>query len=158
HGQALHVGQDDHGAVMGRELFERRIQRGPKLGLHGRVAGARRPVADRLSMTPVLVEGGKDLVQRDVVAPARAAAKLLVGGVGGDPVDPRSQRRIPPERVDLADHVPERVLDGFLGIRKIEDRKSTRLNSSHVAISYAVFCLKKKKKNISTISYGNKRN
>src|SRR5690625_6646045 len=26
----------------------------------------------------------------------------------------------------------------------IEDRKSTRLNSSHVAISYAVFCLKKK--------------
>src|SRR5690625_7102251 len=28
------------------------------------------------------------------------------------------------------------------------DRKSTRLNSSHVAISYAVFCLKKKKKEI----------
>src|SRR5690625_5320799 len=28
--------------------------------------------------------------------------------------------------------------------RDIEDRKSTRLNSSHVAISYAVFCLKKK--------------
>src|SRR5437868_13334467 len=27
-----------------------------------------------------------------------------------------------------------------------EDRKSTRLNSSHVSISYAVFCLKKKKK------------
>src|SRR5690606_14010730 len=31
------------------------------------------------------------------------------------------------------------------------DRKSTRLNSSHVKISYAVFCLKKKKKNINTI-------
>src|SRR3989442_2921238 len=30
--------------------------------------------------------------------------------------------------------------------RYIEDRKSTRLNSSHVRISYAVFCLKKKKK------------
>src|SRR5439155_24391677 len=28
---------------------------------------------------------------------------------------------------------------------EVEDRKSTRLNSSHVAISYAVFCLKKKK-------------
>src|SRR5690625_6381931 len=27
----------------------------------------------------------------------------------------------------------------------LQDRKSTRLNSSHVAISYAVFCLKKKK-------------
>src|SRR5690625_6561338 len=32
-------------------------------------------------------------------------------------------------------------------IVKEGDRKSTRLNSSHVAISYAVFCLKKKKKN-----------
>src|SRR5690242_21841634 len=30
--------------------------------------------------------------------------------------------------------------------RKSEDRKSTRLNSSHMSISYAVFCLKKKKK------------
>src|SRR5207253_11016345 len=30
--------------------------------------------------------------------------------------------------------------------RSRRDRKSTRLNSSHVAISYAVFCLKKKKK------------
>src|SRR5437870_9721494 len=29
---------------------------------------------------------------------------------------------------------------------RASDRKSTRLNSSHVAISYAVFCLKKKKK------------
>src|SRR5256885_7574926 len=30
------------------------------------------------------------------------------------------------------------------------DRKSTRLNSSHLVISYAVFCLKKKKKNNTT--------
>src|SRR5947199_6407009 len=30
------------------------------------------------------------------------------------------------------------------------DRKSTRLNSSHLGISYAVFCLKKKKKKIET--------
>src|SRR5690625_2278087 len=33
-----------------------------------------------------------------------------------------------------------------------KDRKSTRLNSSHVAISYAVFCLKKKKKLIKRIT------
>src|SRR5256885_8661908 len=32
------------------------------------------------------------------------------------------------------------------------DRKSTRLNSSHLVISYAVFCLKKKKANNKTIS------
>src|SRR5690625_6632264 len=40
------------------------------------------------------------------------------------------------------------------------DRKSTRLNSSHVAISYAVFCLKKKKQykdnNVCLLLYGNK--
>src|SRR3712207_8681735 len=35
--------------------------------------------------------------------------------------------------------------------RMIEDRKSTRLNSSHANISYAVFCLKKKK--IVTLNY-----
>src|SRR5207253_8523619 len=37
--------------------------------------------------------------------------------------------------------------------RGIEDRKSTRLNSSHVAISYAVFCLKKKTYKSSLIDY-----
>src|SRR5690554_7786938 len=34
----------------------------------------------------------------------------------------------------------------FLAHEGLKDRKSTRLNSSHVRISYAVFCLKKKKK------------
>src|SRR3712207_8230280 len=36
---------------------------------------------------------------------------------------------------------------------KHSDRKSTRLNSSHANISYAVFCLKKKKKQTNTIAY-----
>src|SRR2546427_10126149 len=40
--------------------------------------------------------------------------------------------------VPLAEIAPERITP---------DRKSTRLNSSHSQISYAVFCLKKKKKN-----------
>src|SRR5256885_9084543 len=35
--------------------------------------------------------------------------------------------------------------------RELEDRKSTRLNSSHLVISYAVFCLKKKKKHIMKV-------
>src|SRR5258705_8245034 len=35
-----------------------------------------------------------------------------------------------------------------------QDRKSTRLNSSHLGISYAVFCLKKKKKHKKTIAIG----
>src|SRR5690606_41321618 len=37
-----------------------------------------------------------------------------------------------------------------LGMAADQDRKSTRLNSSHVKISYAVFCLKKKKKKNNT--------
>src|SRR6267378_2231861 len=37
-------------------------------------------------------------------------------------------------------------------MRKRRDRKSTRLNSSHVEISYAVFCLKNKKKNTGAVN------
>src|SRR5256885_6993218 len=40
--------------------------------------------------------------------------------------------------LDVGDHVEH------LPARGVEDRKSTRLNSSHLVISYAVFCLKKK--------------
>src|SRR5437868_13234093 len=36
------------------------------------------------------------------------------------------------------------VADEITLVRSMQDRKSTRLNSSHVSISYAVFCLKKK--------------
>src|SRR5256886_10682480 len=43
------------------------------------------------------------------------------------------------------DHAPARGRDAP-DILRVEDRKSTRLNSSHSQISYAVFCLKKKKK------------
>src|SRR5256885_12665606 len=39
-----------------------------------------------------------------------------------------------------------RLTQVLRGGRSREDRKSTRLNSSHLVISYAVFCLKKKKK------------
>src|SRR2546430_4879448 len=42
----------------------------------------------------------------------------------------------------------DRVLDTCALVGAVPDRKSTRLNSSHSQISYAVFCLKKKKKNM----------
>src|SRR5699024_12623628 len=45
---------------------------------------------------------------------------------------------------DTAEHVHENALHVL--VTENQDRKSTRLNSSHVSISYAVFCLKKKKK------------
>src|SRR5207245_3005914 len=55
----------------------------------------------------------------------------------------------PPDPVDPSpgDHSNCRSCDAWpAGERFIRDRKSTRLNSSHGSISYAVFCLKKKNK------------
>src|SRR2546427_3741325 len=52
-------------------------------------------------------------------------------------------------RVDLVQLLGgNRLLEGVL--EEQPDRKSTRLNSSHSQISYAVFCLKKKKKKLKT--------
>src|SRR3712207_8136209 len=48
--------------------------------------------------------------------------------------------------VEVRARGPRGVQSDF-SIRGAADRKSTRLNSSHANISYAVFCLKKKKKN-----------
>src|SRR3712207_8834232 len=50
------------------------------------------------------------------------------------------------ERIgDLAKNIAKRVLAIATQFQPQKDRKSTRLNSSHANISYAVFCLKKKK-------------
>src|SRR5258705_3329863 len=40
-----------------------------------------------------------------------------------------------------------------LQLRRRQDRKSTRLNSSHLGISYAVFCLKKKKEQLVDVTF-----
>src|SRR5204863_5921486 len=45
-----------------------------------------------------------------------------------------------------------RCLGSCVTASRFRDRKSTRLNSSHVEISYAVFCLKKKKKCVGTLT------
>src|SRR3712207_7518900 len=46
-------------------------------------------------------------------------------------------------------HLPDAV-DGEARLPRARDRKSTRLNSSHANISYAVFCLKKKTNTVSS--------
>src|SRR5690606_41361450 len=48
------------------------------------------------------------------------------------------------KRIYIGDH--QVASTGVFGNSRGQDRKSTRLNSSHVKISYAVFCLKKKNK------------
>src|SRR5207247_9683493 len=49
--------------------------------------------------------------------------------------------------LEQAQRLDECVERHMLSLRYLADRKSTRLNSSHEWISYAVFCLKKKNKN-----------
>src|SRR5436190_13401457 len=59
------------------------------------------------------------------------------------------QHDLAPQAVDRERPIA-RSVEPALGVGEVsrlaEDRKSTRLNSSHTVISYAVFCLKKKKK------------
>src|SRR5690606_41635937 len=55
------------------------------------------------------------------------------------------ERGIEQPCIHSVDHVRHAIwFDGVGQVRPGLDRKSTRLNSSHVKISYAVFCLKKK--------------
>src|SRR2546430_6972808 len=55
-------------------------------------------------------------------------------------------KRSDPQILLLAGFLSADFKHGALRFHAIQDRKSTRLNSSHSQISYAVFCLKKKKK------------
>src|SRR5690625_5559521 len=64
-----------------------------------------------------------------VGVPARPTTRSSAPTGKGTPTDPAPAERAEPPHA-----------------KRRGDRKSTRLNSSHVAISYAVFCLKKKKK------------
>src|SRR5437588_7866208 len=56
---------------------------------------------------------------------------------------PSADRTWPDRRPSARRRLPSTAVEGR---RRRADRKSTRLNSSHTVISYAVFCLKKKKK------------
>src|SRR5947208_6785348 len=61
------------------------------------------------------------------------------------PIPPRGVTAAPPVRVQLSRRPWHPVCDW-------RDRKSTRLNSSHQIISYAVFCLKKHRKNTAHLT------
>src|SRR3712207_7288298 len=71
-------------------------------------------------------------------SPARAEAPSLPASRGGEQLGSAVNRAVANDHSNLA-----RVRD-VGGRVRAEDRKSTRLNSSHANISYAVFCLKKK--------------
>src|SRR5688572_32257735 len=69
-----------------------------------------------------------------------------------DLVDHREDRIALDHVLEVELHVVAEVVEAELVVRPVRDRKSTRLNSSHSQISYAVFCLKKKKTSKNTSS------
>src|SRR3712207_7409629 len=71
-----------------------------------------------------------EVLVADLHGPAEALGDVLAGELDVDAAGPGAQR---PVDVEEAEHL---------------DRKSTRLNSSHANISYAVFCLKQQKSDL----------
>src|SRR5439155_17833273 len=85
---------------------------------------------------------GEECIERDMTysVPLKATLQLVVMEEVGETVKTKRPKNIIEKEVYLDDVLGPLGLDGLAHL----DRKSTRLNSSHVAISYAVFCLKKK--------------
>src|SRR2546428_3830375 len=71
----------------------------------------------------------------------------VIFGCVGQPADAGNVARVIALRAGVPEHVPAITVhrNCASGCESFTDRKSTRLNSSHDQISYAVFCLKKKK-------------
>src|SRR3712207_2509890 len=115
-----------------------------------RAAESRRaPVIVLISPTSFAAEGGERLVRAFGAAAAGSSVDVLVQ------LDHARDGRLIERAADCG--VDAVMADGSklpfeenLAFTQavVEDRKSTRLNSSHANISYAVFCLKKKKKSI----------
>src|SRR5215475_15684081 len=104
---------------------------------------------NRNALTPALMSGlsrGLETALADeavgVVVLTNAGPTFCAGAdlSGGTPAAAGGGKRRGARRDGLADLLA--------AIQDSTDRKSTRLNSSHVKISYAVFCLKKKKKSV----------
>src|SRR5688500_2538866 len=83
----------------------------------------------------------------------------IFSSIFGEFMDPRGQRQNAARGADLRYDLELTLEEAFAGkednitveaLARCEDRKSTRLNSSHLVISYAVFCLKKKIHQITT--------
>src|SRR5437867_8976549 len=113
-----------------------------------------RRVPERLAvdLRVVLAEPRREGERRRVADRRRGQRGGEAGARVSDVDEPRRHQRV-------ADHVRQRVdprdRDARFaqeGLREAGDRKSTRLNSSHRTISYAVFCLKKKKNKKSRLN------
>src|SRR5690606_26065212 len=98
-------------------------------------------VAENWSGTVCVRSGIEGDVKNQGVARYRGLADLHL--------DPIGSQQLSDNRISLSVRTRQSRVEVSLAARTelFLDRKSTRLNSSHVKISYAVFCLKKKKYN-----------
>src|SRR3989454_7298860 len=92
-----------------------------------------RPSVGLIPTMPQHVDG--ETIEPSVSVPIATAQRLAATATPEPELDPDGVR----SRAYGLRHCPPRPLQPL-----DEDRKSTRLNSSHLVISYAVFCLKKK--------------
>src|SRR3712207_7662702 len=76
-----------------------------------------------------------------------AAGRILLDGQDLAALPDRALERLRGDRLAMIFQEPMTSLNPLMTVG--EDRKSTRLNSSHANISYAVFCLKKKNLNFN---------
>src|SRR2546426_4762156 len=74
--------------------------------------------------------------------PPGLIARIVLGGLSGAAIAVSGRQSI---ALGVVLGVVGGIAGAFAGYQ-VRDRKSTRLNSSHLVISYAVFCLKKKKR------------
>src|SRR5204862_743660 len=124
----------DGGASVARTLWSRQGADGTPGGGGGAAMTTRTQAAPKPTLaTTITTEVAKRVVGQEVMV-----ERLLIGLLTGGHI--------------LLEGVPG--LAKTLAVKTVaecgQDRKSTRLNSSHVEISYAVFCLKKKNKETAT--------
>src|SRR5256885_9516186 len=143
------LGMKLHALHHERAVAHRHDLRFRGLRTHLELRGQRRGSGDQRMIAPHLARLRQTLEQRALIVTYERGLAVH------EPIGPH----------DLA---PEHFHDGLVseaypehrdapGERADQDRKSTRLNSSHLVISYAVFCLKKKnKKNVSILETNSK--
>src|SRR5256885_11112027 len=94
---------------------------------------------------------------RSTLFPYTTLFRSVWPGRGNEPIGVYAQSSGQSRPLGEFDFTPEptvnevEVLLGANEVIQTEDRKSTRLNSSHLVISYAVFCLKKKNKSSACV-------
>src|SRR5438067_7258270 len=121
------------------------------------LAGSASPLSAQVAKSPTFTKDIAPIFQEKCESCHRPASMAPMSLITYEQVRPWAKaiasrvetRQMPPWHIDRTIGIQQFKNDRSLSDEQLAadrlDRKSTRLNSSHVSISYAVFCLKKKK-------------